>query len=224
MNNNSLAPIREIPVRDYKTQRRVEMKMAASKHMTRFIRRNGITIMGLALLVVWTFAVSAISKHNTRIEVEERLSAQYAAEYEAKLQAYIDEQEAISRSIEDESLQAQIEREADALAKAIGPMKTKRMKLSMLWNILVRVDNPLYPGTVDDVIAQPQQWMFYDAENPIRDDDRELALEQVARWHEGRYPAGLTVEHVYGEWSADDYVLRDTWDKTSATDYWRMPE
>lgn len=224
MSNNSLAPIREIPVRAYRAQRWSEIKKATDRRMTRLVRRYGITVIALALLTAWTFGVSAVSKHNTRIEVEERLSAQYAAEYEAKLQAYIDEQEAISRSIEDESLQAQIEREADALAQAIGPMKTKRMKLSMLWNILVRVDNPLYPGTVDDVIAQPQQWMFYDAENPIRDDDRELAIEQLEKWHEGRYPAGLTVEHVYGEWSSDDYVLRDTWDKTSATDYWRMPE
>ena len=224
MKNNSLSTVPWDPERDYRAERRSEMKKAAGRHTARFIRRHGITVVALALFAAWTFGVSAVSKHSARVEAEERLSAQYAAEYEAKLQAYIDEQNAIRRAVGDESLQAQMEREADALARAIGPMKTKRMKQSMLWNILVRVDSPFYPNTVEDVIAQPQQWMFYDERNPIRDDDRALALEQVIFWHEGRYPAGLTVEHVYGEWSENDYVLRNTWDKTSATSYWRMPE
>lgn len=224
MKNNSLAPVQELPAHEYRAQWRPDLKRAAGRHTARFIRRHGITVVALVIFTAWTFGVSAVSKHNARVEAEERLSAQYAAEYEAKLQAYIDEQDAIRRAVGDESLQAQMEREADALARAIGPMKTKRMKQSMLWNILVRVDSPFYPNTVEDVIAQPQQWMFYDERNPIRDDDRALALEQVIFWHEGRYPSGLTAEHVYGEWSENDYVLRNTWDKTSATSYWRMPE
>ena len=224
MKNNSLSTVPWDPERDYRAERRSEMKKAAGRHTARFIRRHGITVVALALFAAWTFGVSAVSKHNARVEAEERLSAQYAAEYEAKLQAYIDEQDAIRRAVGDESLQAQMEREADALARAIGPMKTKRMKQSMLWNILVRVDSPFYPNTVEDVIAQPQQWMFYDERNPIRDDDRALALEQLQFWHEGRYPSGLTAEFVYGEWSSDDYVLRDTWEKTYSTNTWRMPE
>ena len=224
MKNNSLSTVPWDPERDYRAERQSKMKKAAGRHTARFIRRHGITVVALALFAAWTFGVSAVSKHNARVEAEERLSAQYAAEYEAKLQAYIDEQNAIRRAVGDESLRAQMEREADALARAIGPMKTKRMKQSMLWNILVRVDSPFYPNTVEDVIAQPQQWMFYDERNPIRDDDRALALEQLQFWHEGRYPSGLTAEFVYGEWSSDDYVLRDTWEKTYSTNTWRMPE
>lgn len=224
MKNNSLSTVPWDPERDYRAERRSEMKKAAGRHTARFIRRHGITVVALALFAAWTFGVSAVSKHNARVEAEERLSAQYAAEYEAKLQAYIDEQNAIRRAVGDESLQAQMEREADALARAIGPMKTKNMKLTMCWNILARVDSPFYPDTVEDVVNQPQQWMFYDAGNPIRDDDRELVLEQVKLWHEGRYPAKFTNAFVYAEWSSNDYQLRDTWEKTSRTEYWRYPE
>ena len=224
MKNNSLAPVQEFPEHEYRAQWRPDLKRAAGRHTARFIRRHGITVVALVLFTTGTFCGSAGAKHNARVEAEERLSAQYAAEYEAKLKAYIDEQDAIRRAVGDESLQAQMDREADALARAIGPMKTKRMKQSMLWNILVRVDSPFYPSTVEDVIAQPKQWMFYDERNPIRDDDRALALEQLQFWHEGRYPSGLTAEFVYGEWSSDDYVLRDTWEKTYSTNTWRMPE
>lgn len=154
---------------------------------------------------------------------EKRAAAQYAAEYEAKIQAFYDEQ-AAAASNPDTQLQAQIEHEADLIGRAIGPMATRRMKLSMLWNILVRVDSPYYDNTVDEVIAQAGQWMFYDEKNPIREDDRALALTQLEFWHEGRYPAELSTAYLYGRWSADDYVLRDTWEEGSNTHYWRFPE
>ena len=130
------------------------------------------------------------------------------------------------RVVGDGSMQAEIEREADAIAPVIAKMATKRMKQTEVWNILMRVDSPFYPDSVEEVVSVPNQWTFFDPteKNPIKDDDRKLAIEQLKLWHDGRYPAGLTVEHVYGEWSSNDYVLRNTWEKTSKTEYWRMPE
>lgn len=190
----------------------------------RIIRKHGVTLASMFLLFVWTVTTCAITAHNVRAETEERL----AAEYEAKLLAYIEEQreaESAKYFLSGEaSREAAINQEADAIARVIGTMNTKRQKRTMIWNILTRVDNPAYPGTVQEVIAQPQQWMFYDENNPIREDDRQLALEQLQLWHEGRYPAGLTTGHVYGEWSTNDYVLRDSWEKNSRTDYWRAEE
>ena len=191
-----------------------------------FIRQNGILLATLALFVVWSLGISAVTARRVEKEVTERLSAQYAAEYEARMNAYISQQEAIERVLGDGSMQAQMEREADAIAQVIGKMKTKRMKLSETWNILMRVDSPFYANTVEEVVSVPGQWMFFesDGKNPIRDDDRALVLEQVKLWHEGRYPAGLTTDFVYGEWSENDYVLRNKWEKDSTTEYWRFPE
>lgn len=193
---------------------------------TRFIRQHGIALIVVAALAIWTVTTCSIAAHNARVKTTEELTAQYSAEYDAKIQAFYDAQEA-AKAAENEALQsaqAQMEREADALARLIGTMKTKRMKQTMIWNVLVRVDNPTYPGSVEEVIGQPSQWMFYSERNPIREDDRQLALEQLAIWHDGRYPAGLDSSFVFGEWSENDYVLRNTWDKNSSTLYWRMPE
>lgn len=191
-----------------------------------FIRQNGILLATLALFVVWSLGISAVTAHRVEKEVTERLSAQYAAEYEARMEAYISQQEAIERVLGDGSMQAQMEREADAITQVVGKMKTKRMKLSETWNILMRVDSPFYPSTVEEVVFVPGQWVFFepDGKNPIRDDDRALVLEQVKLWHEGRYPAGLTADFLYGEWSENDYVLRNKWEKDSTTEYWRFPE
>lgn len=191
-----------------------------------FIRQYGILLAALALFAGWSWGISAVTANRVEKEVTERLSAKYAAEYEARMNAYISQQEAIERVLGDGSMQAQMEREADAIAQVVGKMKTKRMKLSETWNILMRVDSPFYANTVEDVVFVSGQWMFFepDGKNPIRDDDRALVLEQVKLWHEGRYPAGLTADFLYGEWSENDYVLRNKWEKDSTTEYWRFPE
>lgn len=189
-----------------------------------FLKRNLILIVGLFLLAVWTWTTCAIAAHNARVDVITELTAKYDAEYAAKLEAYKNQQQAASLLTGEASLQAAISLEADEIARAIGPMKTRQMKLAMIWNILARVDNPLFPNSVHDVVAQPEQWMFYSPDNPIRDDDRELALEQLRLWHDGRYPAGFSSSFVYATWSDSDYVLRDQWEKSGTMNTWRYPE
>lgn len=203
-------------------------RMRLSLKQERFLKRYGPALVFILVLAVYTVSLCCVTgsivRHNTEAEVTERVTH----EMQARFQAYLDEQKEQESAryflSGDASREAALNQEADAIARAIGPMSTKRQKQTMIWNILVRVDSPFYPDTVEEVIAQPQQWMFYDEKNPIREDDRTLALEQLKLWHEGRYPAGLSTTYVYGEWSQTDYVLRDKWEKDSSTNYWRMPE
>lgn len=214
----------EIPAGNSAPKFRRKVMNRMSRRTEKFIRDHMLTVLLIVVVCLEGMIVSAGTAHRVRKETEDRLAAEYAAQ----LEAYKAEQ---ARQIQAEyfltgeaSREAAMNQEADAIARAIGPMKTKRMKMTMCWNILARVDNPAYPGSVKEVVEQPQQWMFYTADNPIREDDREIALRQLRMWHEGRYPSGLTAEMVYAEWSENDYVLRDTWEKTSSTNYWRMPE
>lgn len=223
--SQALAPVFIVP----NDEQRVEIESDTldlseifSDRTLRFIRRHGITMLVVVLLAAWTVTTCTIAAHNAAVDMEKRL----AVEYEERIQAFYAEQ-AAAQEAEKERLhtaEAQMQREADAIARVIGTMNTKRMKGTMLWNILCRVDNPNYPGSVEAVIEQPSQWIFYSESNPIREDDRQFALEQLEIWHDGRYPAGLTSAFVYGEWSENDYVIRDTWDRNSRTNYWRFPE
>ena len=217
-------PFRRMDARMYQNRRSESTKALFLDWVTRFLRQHGIFLIALAVLALWTACTCSIAARVSRVKTEERL----AIEYENQLHAYIAQQEEArimaERAAAENQPTIEMQREADALARLIGPMDTKRMKLSLLWNVLMRVDSPYYPNSVSEVVAQPSQWMFYAETNPIRADDWDLALEQLSLWHEGRYPAGLKSTFIYGEWSADDYVLRDTWDKTSKTNYWRFPE
>lgn len=191
---------------------------------TKFARNNGILFLLLIGVVAWTVIIWLVSAHHATVKTTTALTKKYDIEYEAKMQAFSDEVIALNTPTEDEVLARQISQEADEIARAIGTMNSKRQKLSMLWNILMRVDSPYYPNTVKEVVHQKDQWMFYKDTNPVRDDDVNLALEQLRLWHDGRYPAGLSATFVYGEWSEYDYVLRDAWDKNYKTNYWRYPE
>lgn len=191
---------------------------------SRFIRSHGILFGAILALIIWTAIIWLISGAvNTRRTTRD-LTAKYDAEYELRMQAFQNELVELNTPTPDQAAEAQIRKEADLIAKVIGTMNTKQMKLSMLWNILMRVDSPYYPDSVSEVVNQPQQWMFYKESNPIRDDDVQLALEQLRLWHAGRYPAGLSSTYVYGEWSEHDYVLRDSWEQNYKTKYWRFPE
>ena len=196
------------------------------KHIatTKFAKNNGILLLGIIVLIVWTALIWIIAGSISTKKTTKELTEKYDHDYELKYQAFQDELIELNTPTKDETAERQIRKEADEIARVIGTMKTKRMKQTMLWNILMRVDSPYYPDTVEEVIAQPQQWMFYDPKNPVRDDDVNLALEQLRLWHDGRYPAGLSSTFVYGEWSENDYVLRDRWEKDYRTTYWRMPE
>ena len=191
---------------------------------TKFFRQYGILMIVVLSFIFWTLLIWFTSAGVTKAKVTNTLTGKYEIEYTQRIEAYIQEQEEANKPTEDEYLQRQIRAEADCIAKAIGTMNTRQMKLSMLWNILMRVDSPYYPNTVKEVVEQPNQWMFYSDSNPKRNDDVSLAIEQLRFWHEGRYPSNLSSSYVYGEWSEHDYVLRDTWDKTSSTRYWRYPE
>ena len=189
-----------------------------------FMRRYGILCTALIFLFAWSALVWITAYREASIKVTEELTAEYDHEYELKEAAFIEAWTAEHTPSEDEELEAQIRKEADLIARAIGPMKTQTMKLTMLWNILARVDSPYYPDTVEEVIAQPKQWMFYDENNPIREDDVELAMDQLRNWHEGRYPARFDSSLVYGQWSQNDYVLFDNWSQGMGTKTWRYGE
>ena len=75
---------------------------------------------------------------------------------------------------------------------------------------------------IEAVIGKPEQWMFYDPNNPVIDSLYQIALQEVTQWHEDERP--VSYEYVYAEWSIEDVLLRDTWEYSDKTRTWRYPE
>ena len=146
---------------------------------TRFAKNNGILLIAVIILIAWTALVWCVSGAVKGKKVTEKLTAEYDTIYEQRMQSFTEEIVALNTPTKDEEFERQLHKEADEIARAIGTMNSKRQKLSMLWNILMRVDSPYYPNTVTEVVNQPKQWMFYDSKNPVCDDDVNVLVDTI---------------------------------------------
>lgn len=187
-----------------------------------FRRKWGILIIGAALFTIYTVILSASVAHRTEIRVRQEMAGEAAAaveQYKAEQARETQKQYFLSG---DASREAFVNQEIDAAARLAAKMSNDVQKGGIICNALARVMNKAYPGTMAEVIAQPEQWMFYSADNKFSTHDREIA-EKILRayYEEGIVPTGLTEEFVYGSWSESDYVLRNTWDFGSSTRTWR---
>ena len=222
--------VEETEWRDMEKDQEQEWKWPLTVRFGPFWKKYMILIILCICLPIWTAAACLITgtivRRNTEAEVTDRLNH----EWRGRMQSYLDEQEqqrmASSLLTGEESRQAAMDAEADAIARLLYGYRNNslRDRKTLIWCVLMRTDNGAYPNTVEAVVDQEQQWMFYQSNNPVRQDDRDLALEQLQAWHEGRYPSGLATDYVYAEWTQSDIVLRNTWEKNSRTGYWRMPE
>ena len=189
----------------------------------RFWRRWMPTLIAVLVLSCLFATEGAIVQHNTEQRVREELSA----EYEAKLAAYKEEQARATQAEHwlsgEASREAAINQAVDAVSSVIARLSTDKQKLTEASCILARVMNSAYPNDFEQVCEQNGQWMFYDGTNKtFSEHDRSLADQVVRPFMEsGIVPNGLTADYVYGEWSTNDFVLRDSWQKSSKSNYWR---
>lgn len=195
---------------------------ASERIRVSFRRKWGILIIGAALFTIYTVILSASVAHRTEIRARQEMAGEAAAaveQYKAEQARETQKQYFLSG---DASREAFINQEIDAAARLAAKMSNDVQKGGIICNALARVMNKAYPGTMAEVIAQPNQWMFYDPETKFSTHDREIAEKILRAYYEdGIIPNGLTDEYVYGSWSESDYVLRNTWDFGSSTRTWR---
>ena len=198
------------------------MNHAAERIRVSFRRKWGILIIGAALFTIYTVILSASVAHRTEIRVRQEMAGEAAAaveQYKAEQARETQKQYFLSG---DASREAFINQEVDSAARLAARMSNDTQKGGIICNALARVMNKAYPGTMQEVIAQPEQWMFYSPDNKFSTHDREIAEKILRAYYEdGIVPTGLTEEFVYGSWSESDYVLRNTWDFGSSTRTWR---
>lgn len=167
-------------------------------------------ICGLAL-VVYTIAVSRYAQKQA-LETYAGWLEEYKAEQEA---AAIAEAEADPYTI-------QLNAEAEMLARVLYGVKdnsTDDLK-TYCWCVFNRVENKAFPDTLEDVIAQPSQWMRYDPTNPIIESLYQIAREQLNAWHTDTHRP-VSSEYVFMNWSRNDICLRDNFYEGSGCHYWR---
>ena len=234
MNTNTLYAISEEDARDKfplwlgNGEPPKEKKDLPKKHIWEIERERLMKRYGLVLIASFIWAATmmfgciltgVIVRHNTEVRMEEK----YAAMLEAHKQEQAEAKAAEYFLSGEASREAAINQATDAVAMVISKLQTDSQKATEAACMLARVMSTAYPNSFKEVASQPQQWMFYDGkDNTFSQHDREIAESIVRPYMEnGIVPNGLTADMVYGHWSTNDFVLRNTWEYGPGTITWR---
>lgn len=186
-------------------------RIRENRRLCWFVGLMGKYLLCGLVLLAWTIAA-------TRYGQKKAL-----AQYEIWMEDYkVEQAEAARLAVENDPYTIQLNAEAEALARVLYGVKdnsTDDLK-TYCWCVFNRVDNVHYPDNLNDVIAQPQQWMRYDPTNPIIESLYQLAREQLDAWHTDTHRP-VSNEYVFMNWSKNDICLRDNFYEGSGTRYWR---
>ena len=183
------------------------------------------------VIVIAITSTYAFTTANQRVKYEkqiEEVNAIHEAEMEALrselCEDYTSQMAELERYYEYGGDVDLIELEAEYIAKVIyGTARnhSDNDKKAVVWCILNRVEHYAHPNNVAEVCEQPKQWMGYSSNNPVLTDNYDLALAELKIWHgEGHRP--ISNEYIYLSWSSSEIMLRDTFEETRDTHYWRM--
>lgn len=189
-------------------------RIRASKRACVILRFAGKVLLAAAVIVAYTLIICRIQ------------AAKDAAAYQKQMEDY--RLQIVTRAAYDaaeameDPYQLQLNTEADALARVLYGVKDNSQAdlITYCWCVFNRVDNSAFPSTLEDVIAQPSQWMRYSPDNPVLEDLYQLARGQLDLWHSGNHRP-CSSEFVYMNWSPSRIKLRDHWEEGSGTEYWR---
>lgn len=189
----------------------------ANKRAMWWIRYASKWALAILVLVLYTIVVHRAA-YKKALVIYDGWMEEYKAEQIAAA-------EAAERAAPVDPYEAQLDAEAELLAKVLYGVKDNDNDdlRTYCWCVFNRVDNKSFPSTLEDVIAQPSQWMRYDQTNPIIENLYQLAREQLDSWHSNTHRP-VTNEYVFMSWSKNDICLRDNFYEGSGTRYWRWAQ
>ena len=97
---------------------------------------------------------------------------------------------------------------------------TDEAKALACWVVFNRVDSDQYPDNVESVLRQNGQFCEYSDSEPPTEGNFTIATNQLSRWSNGDIrPVPSTA--VFITVSSEGVVLRDSWEDSWSTGYWR---
>lgn len=184
--------------------------------------RSAQPIILLFLLVALFVVITA------RVKLDNDRIKETAAAEEMRLD--LEKQEAIRASMlsaeqaKAAEAAAQHKAECEAVARVLygtALHHSADAQKAVVWCIINRVESSLYPDTIEEVCAQPSQWMGYADDNPIIASLYDVADEVISGWEQGGYRA-ISPDYLFLTWTRDEIVLKTTFLDGKSTHYWRV--
>jgi hypothetical protein len=140
---------------------------------------------------------------------------------------YLSQQEAERRGLPPDPREELRAQQATVFAKLMDGLKLYGFSLddyrTLAQCVACRVNNPAYPDTFVDVVQQPGQWPGYSDNNEVTQKSYKTALQILAELDAQEHPP-ITSDFVFASFEKDGITLRNTWEISTKTHFWRYGE
>jgi len=196
--------------------------MAGARLAFESARRNrSARAIGWAILAALVLMLTALISFRVAQAQQEK---RFEAWQERFVNDYLSQQEAAAIGMPPDPREELKKQEATAFAKLMSGLKLFGYGAddyrTLAQCIACRVANPAYPSTIVEVIEQPKQWVGYSENNEVTQKDYTLALQILAEIAAQEHPA-ISQDYVFASFERDGITLRDTWDITTRTHFWK---
>lgn len=173
-------------------------------------------IFAALALTLWTLVTFRIAQRDALNSFED-WKARFSEDF-------ISQQEAKQRGLPPDPREELRAQQATVFAKLMDGLKLYGFSLddyrTLAQCVACRVNNPAYPDTFVDVVQQPGQWPGYSDNNEVTQKSYKTALQILSEIDAQEHPP-VTSDFVYASFEKDGIVLRDTWDISTRTHFWR---
>lgn len=183
-------------------------------------------LLAAVILIVYTGFVSLIAGRSAHVKTEKAVTAEYEEKLTALQRELQTEREKTAvKTSETTTVNAELVIKAEKLAKVLYGFKNndKSDLITACWCVFNRVDiktgEYAYLTSLEDVIAQPEQWMGYSDENPVIEDLYQIAYAQLEIWLSGGHRP-VSSEYVFLVWSPGEIYLKTSLTGKNDTRTW----
>lgn len=177
-----------------------------------------VLIAALVMTLEWLIAA--------RVE-HGKAQALYTERVEQFKADYLDQQDAARRGMPIDPKEEQKKAEITALAQFIQGVKMFNYSfedfVTAAWCMDARTRNPAYPDTLVEVIQQPKQWLGYNSK-VIATKDEYATATRVWDVIKGADHPEVSSDFVYASFERDGITLRDTWEISTKTHFYRWEQ
>lgn len=176
-------------------------------------------IFAALALTLWTLVTFRIAQRDALNSFED-WKARFSEDF-------ISQQEAKQRGLPPDPREELRAQQATVFAKLMDGLKLYGFSLddyrTLAQCVACRVNNPAYPDTFVDVVQQPGQWPGYSDNNEVTQKSYKIALQILSEIEAQEHPP-VTSDFVYASFEKDGIALRNTWDISTRTHFWRWEE
>ena len=209
--------------------------LCANEWIRMFFKKHALLLGGVLLLVFWTLAVSAISRHNTTVDVTEEVTQRVTADLKAKFrQTLLDHnidpetfEKKTAPLTDDASFKAMVEELATNMDEVVstyamdfGVGEEGQMTIAWVWCARHAKSSTEFGKTPKEITEKTNAWEGQVVGHAVQNQYTELCRKVATDYLKGIYPDDFTTDLTFFNREGTKIIARNDLYTNAYTKYW----